>query len=122
MPTVNPTVFFNDYVNAVLNYMSSDSCESFFFTFGINDITPSSITKMQTDCTSFLLAASALLSQGASLDGSGSHFFLTRNRMGTNYFSSVWPPLVSKQLTAIAQSYPEQRALIGNDGTISVYP
>jgi hypothetical protein len=121
-PVVDPTTFFGEYVNAALNYMSTDSCESFFFTFGINNITPDALRKMQTDCTSFLLATAPLLSQGSSVVGAGSNFFLTRNRSGTGYWDSIWPPDVAKQLTNIAQSFPEQHCLIQTDGTVSVYP
>ena len=122
MSTVDPEQFFREYVNAALSYMTNDSCESFFFTWGINNIVPDDLIKMRTDCTSFLLAATPLLIQGKTTENAGLYFFFTRNRTGTGYFASVWPPDVADQLTTIALSYPEQRCFVGIDGAISVYP
>ena len=122
MPTVNPTLFFNDYCSAALNNIMNGGDLSFFMTFGTQDINPSDLERMQTDCTGFLIATMSLLEQGTSLDNAGAYFWFTRNHHGSNYFASVWPSSAASQLTQIAQSYPESRCYMGVDGTIYVAP
>jgi len=122
VPTVNPVLFFNSYCTAALNNIMNADCQSFFTTFGVQDVNPSDLARMQTDCTGFLAATSTLLNQGVNLDNAGAYFWYTRNHFGSNYFASVWSDAVSAQLTIIAQSYPESKCFMGVDGVIYVAP
>jgi hypothetical protein len=87
------------------------------------DLADESLERIFKDCQSFLHQANARIqadrpSTNCSKASQGGHdFWLTRNHHGAGFWDGDWPRY-GDELTAIAQSFPQLNAHIGNDGLI----
>ncbi len=85
--------------------------------YGISDIEPASLAKMEADCQRFLAANEADLAFGSDEHG-GHDFWLTRNGHGAGFWDGDWPEQVGERLTDAAKAFGECNLYIGDDGKI----
>ena len=128
--TQAPARFIRQYIETMLWSTNDESTESGGYpledNYGISDIAPSAMVKIQEDCSRFYASVESL---GIDLDTellkdddademAGHDFWLTRNGHGSGFWDGDWRDDAGDALTKLAKSFGEQWPYVGDDGLI----
>jgi hypothetical protein len=108
--------FTRSYIETALFTSTQDEGIPLEREYDIEDIAPSSLNAMVSDCQQFQQQNAEALQEKSSIQG-GHDFWLTRNGHGAGFWDGDWPEN-GKTLTLAAKKFGEANLYVGDDGYI----
>lgn len=132
--TQAPARFVRQYIETML-WSSSDEADRtgynpngdpLYFNYGIADIAPETMQRIQDDCSRFWAAVKSMgidleaeiLADDDAAEIAAHDFWLTRNGHGAGFWDGDWSDAVEDKLTKLAESFGQQWPYVGDDGLI----
>ncbi len=108
--------FTEAYIDCALWASNDESEEPLDRNYGVEDIAPTTLAWMETDCKRFQEENAADIA--GREETAGYDFWLTRNGHGAGFWDGDWPETVGERLTKSSKDYGECYLYVGDDGLI----
>jgi len=108
--------FLTAYIVAALWSSTDDQDEPLDTNYGIDDLAPETLQKMEEDCESFLEENREDI--GLRREDAGHDFWLTRNGHGCGFWDGDWSEDAGERLTVSSKRFGEVDLYVEDDGKI----